>query len=103
MSPCFASSRDSAGWELVDTTRLPRHAFHCMIAFAGAEKGEATETLARLVSLRNALTPTGSLLVFLGLADMASDLRELAARAGFTRIRELARTAPAFSTIELKR
>ena len=56
-----------------------------------------------LVSLRNALTPTGSLLVVLRTGDVPHDLCDLAERAGFTRVRELSRPAPTFSTLELKR
>jgi hypothetical protein len=56
-----------------------------------------------LVSLRNALTPAGSLLVVLRPGDVPRDLIDLAAQAGFTRVRQLTRPAPVFSTLELKR
>ena len=101
MSPCLAASRADATFELVETSRLPRHAFDLVIAFAF--RALDGDRLADLVSLRNALTPAGSLLVVLGPGDAAGDLEDLASQAGFTRIREIANPAPSFATIELKR
>jgi hypothetical protein len=103
MSPYLASSGSAEGWEFVDVENLPRHTFDRMIAFGAGESSECADCLVELVSLRNALTPTGSLLVVLGPGDVPDDLCDLAARAGFTRVRELARAAPVFSTLELKR
>ena len=103
MSPCLASSGAAEEWEFVDVQNLPRHTFDRMIAFGAGEGSDATDRLVELVSLRNALTPTGSLLVVLRPGDVPHDLLDLAARAGFTRVRELTRPAPVFSTLELKR
>lgn len=103
MSSCLASSTDASEWQVVDTRRLPRHAFHRVIAFAGHDGRDAMDAFAELVSLRNALTPTGSLLLVLPSPEVANDLHDLATRAGFTRMRELTRSGRDFSTIELKR
>ena len=101
MSPCLAASRSDASFELVDTSRLPRHAFDLVVAFTS--RSVDGDRLADLVSLRNALTPAGSLLVVLGPGDLAGELEDLASQAGFTRIRELANPASSFATLELKR
>ena len=103
MSPCLASSGSGEQWEFVDVQNLPRHAFDRMIAFGAGDTSDGADRFVVLVSLRNALTPTGSLLVVLRPGDAPHDVRDLAARAGFTRVRELTRPVPIFSTLELKR
>ncbi len=95
----LAVPSSGAGWVTVDARHLPRHAFDLVIAFVRAHGGDA---LADLVSLRNALTRDGKLLVVLAAPGAWGELRDLAARAGFTRVRELPSHA-LDSTVELQR
>jgi hypothetical protein len=95
----LAQQGDGARWELVDTERLPRQAFERVLAVGDFDT--SSDPLAQLVSLRNALTRDGELLLWLG-AGGGEDLRDLAARAGFTRVRELS-TGSRFWTLELRR
>ncbi len=96
------SSTDPGGeWAAIDTEHLPRQAFELVVAFARTERdGDA---LQELVSLRNALTRDGKLVVVLGPRGTWGDLHDLAARAGFTRVRELSPEAHGSSTLELRR
>jgi hypothetical protein len=96
------SAADVGGeWAAIDTYRLPRQAFELVVAFARTEL--VAEALDALVSIRNALTRDGRLLVVLGPRAAWGDLRDLASRAGFTRVRELSVEAQGSPTLEFRR
>jgi hypothetical protein len=69
------------------------------------DPGRLVSAISALVTVRNALTQEGSLLILLEVASLERDLpvlRELALGAGFWRLRELA-LSERFSILECKR
>jgi len=96
----LAAPSPGAEWVAVDAGRLPRQAFDLVIAFADGADG--ADALADLASLRNALTRDGKLLVVVSAKGAPCDVRDLAVRAGFTRVREIPSQSH-HSTLELQR
>jgi hypothetical protein len=95
-----SSSDLGAEWMPIDTERLPRQTFDLVVAFARTRFVD--EALQALVSIRNALTRDGKLLVVVGAKGAWGNLHDLVTRAGFTRMRELP-AADGSQALELQR